>query len=91
MGAYILRRFGQAILILIGITLVTFFLLYVVPADPAQMIAGRGIQQRADDGEYPRAARPRTCRSTSSICAMSGTCCRAISGAPTCSGPRSRR
>jgi peptide/nickel transport system permease protein len=43
MAAYVLRRFGQAILILIGITLVTFFLLYVVPADPAQMIAGRGV------------------------------------------------
>jgi len=42
MVAYILRRFGQAVLILIGISFVTFFLLYVIPADPAQMMAGRG-------------------------------------------------
>jgi peptide/nickel transport system permease protein len=42
MALYILRRFGQAVLILIGITLFTFFLLYVLPADPAQLIAGRG-------------------------------------------------
>jgi peptide/nickel transport system permease protein len=43
MAAYILRRFGQALLILVGITLVTFFLLYVVPADPAQMMVGRSV------------------------------------------------
>lgn len=42
MAAYLLRRVGQAILILIGISLVTFFLLYVIPADPAQIMAGRG-------------------------------------------------
>jgi peptide/nickel transport system permease protein len=42
MAAYLLRRVGQAVLILIGISLVTFFLLYVIPADPAQIMAGRG-------------------------------------------------
>jgi peptide/nickel transport system permease protein len=44
MEAYILRRLGQAVLILLGITLVTFFLLFIIPADPAQMMAGRGAQ-----------------------------------------------
>jgi peptide/nickel transport system permease protein len=43
MAAYLLRRVGQAILILLGISLVTFLLLYVIPADPAQMIVGRSV------------------------------------------------
>jgi peptide/nickel transport system permease protein len=43
MAVYFLRRLGQAVLILIGISLVTFFLLYVVPADPAQVMVSRSI------------------------------------------------
>jgi len=38
---YVIRRLGQAVLILFGISLVTFVLLYLVPADPARQIAGR--------------------------------------------------
>jgi peptide/nickel transport system permease protein len=41
MAAYLVRRFVQAILILIGVSFITFVLLYVLPADPAQQIAGR--------------------------------------------------
>lgn len=41
MAGYILRRLIQAVFILIGVSFVAFFLLYVLPADPAQMIAGR--------------------------------------------------
>lgn len=41
MTAYIVRRLAESALILLGITLVTFVLLYLVPADPAQQIAGR--------------------------------------------------
>lgn len=41
MAAYILRRLVQAVLILIGVSFVTFVLLYLVPADPARQIAGR--------------------------------------------------
>jgi peptide/nickel transport system permease protein len=41
MAAYLLRRLGQTLLILIGISLVTFILLYILPADPARQIAGR--------------------------------------------------
>jgi peptide/nickel transport system permease protein len=41
MAAYLARRFVQAILILLGVSLITFVLLYVLPADPAQQIAGR--------------------------------------------------
>lgn len=41
MWAYLVRRIGEALLILVGISLVTFVLLYLVPADPARQIAGR--------------------------------------------------
>jgi peptide/nickel transport system permease protein len=39
--AYVARRLLAAVLILFGITLVTFLLLYLLPADPARQIAGR--------------------------------------------------
>jgi peptide/nickel transport system permease protein len=41
MGLYLLKRLGQALFILIGITLVTYVLIYLVPADPVRQIAGR--------------------------------------------------
>ncbi|HEX9906350.1 MAG TPA: ABC transporter permease [Propylenella sp.] len=41
MLAYLARRLLQSVLILLGITLVTFVLLYILPADPARQIAGR--------------------------------------------------
>jgi peptide/nickel transport system permease protein len=42
MASYLVRRIGQSLLILLGVSLVTFFLLYVLPADPARQVAGRG-------------------------------------------------
>lgn len=41
MGGYVLRRVLQSVLILIGISFLTFVLLYLIPADPARQIAGR--------------------------------------------------
>lgn len=41
MLAYIARRLIQSALILLGISFVTFLLLYVLPADPVRQIAGR--------------------------------------------------
>lgn len=41
MVAHILRRLMEAMLILIGITMITYILLYLVPADPVRQIAGR--------------------------------------------------
>ena len=41
MVAYLARRLVQSALILLGVTVVTFVLLYIVPADPARQIAGR--------------------------------------------------
>jgi peptide/nickel transport system permease protein len=41
MGVFLLRRLMQSVLILIGISFITFLLLYVLPADPVRQIAGR--------------------------------------------------
>lgn len=41
MGAYVARRLVESALILLGISLVAFVLLYLLPADPARQIAGR--------------------------------------------------
>lgn len=40
MTSYIIRRLIYALLTLIGVTLVTFLVVYAVPADPAAIIAG---------------------------------------------------
>jgi len=34
MAAYLLRRLIQSVLILLGVTVITFVLLYILPADP---------------------------------------------------------
>ena len=41
MAAYLARRLIGSVLILIGVSFITFFLLYVLPADPVRQIAGR--------------------------------------------------
>ncbi|MEM8956500.1 MAG: ABC transporter permease [Pseudomonadota bacterium] len=41
MTDYLIRRLFESALILLGITFVTFVLLYLIPADPARQIAGR--------------------------------------------------
>jgi peptide/nickel transport system permease protein len=41
MAAYLVRRLIQLALILLGVSFITFFLLYVLPADPVRQIAGR--------------------------------------------------
>lgn len=41
MAAYLIRRLVQSALILLGVSFITFFLLYVLPADPVRQIAGR--------------------------------------------------
>jgi peptide/nickel transport system permease protein len=38
---YLLSRLGQAAVILVGITMITFLLIYLLPADPVQQMAGR--------------------------------------------------
>lgn len=39
--SYLVRRLGAAVLILFGVSVITFLLLYLLPADPARQIAGR--------------------------------------------------
>jgi peptide/nickel transport system permease protein len=41
MGRYLIRRLAAALLILLGVTAVTFTLSFLIPADPVRMIAGR--------------------------------------------------
>ena len=41
MPAYLIRRIAEALLILIGVSFITFALLYLLPADPVRQIAGR--------------------------------------------------
>ncbi|MDW4547732.1 ABC transporter permease [Defluviimonas sp. D31] len=41
MAAHLLRRLLQSLLILLGVSFITFVLLYVLPADPVRQIAGR--------------------------------------------------
>jgi peptide/nickel transport system permease protein len=41
LARFIIRRLGQLIPVVIGITFITFMLLYLVPGDPARMIAGK--------------------------------------------------
>jgi peptide/nickel transport system permease protein len=41
MAAYLIRRLVISALILLGVSFITFFLLFVLPADPVRQIAGR--------------------------------------------------
>ncbi|PHP26600.1 ABC transporter permease [Limimaricola cinnabarinus] len=41
MIAYLIRRLTVSVLILLGVSFITFFLLYALPADPVRQIAGR--------------------------------------------------
>ena len=38
---FLARRLAQSVLVILGVTLVTFLISFAVPADPARMIAGR--------------------------------------------------
>ena len=40
MGKYILKRLGQMLLLLVGMSFIVFASLYIAPGDPAQMVAG---------------------------------------------------
>ena len=40
MGIYILRRLGWSVVVLFAIAVLTFFVTFILPADPARMIAG---------------------------------------------------
>ena len=52
MASYLVRRLIQSALILLGVAFITFFLLYILPADPVRQIAGRSAS--AQTVEYIR-------------------------------------
>ena len=41
MISYIIRRLFQLVIVLIGVTLITFIVLKLVPGDPARTLAGK--------------------------------------------------
>jgi peptide/nickel transport system permease protein len=41
MVAYVVRRFLQLIIVLLGVSVITFIIMFLVPGDPAQLLAGR--------------------------------------------------
>ena len=45
MVKFLVRRLGQSVIILLGVTLITFCLSFLMPADPVRMIAGRSATQ----------------------------------------------
>ena len=47
MAIYLIRRLIQAALILLGVSFITFVLLFVLPADPVRQIAGRSATAAA--------------------------------------------
>jgi ABC-type dipeptide/oligopeptide/nickel transport system permease component len=47
MPRFILRRLGLIVVVLIGITLITFTLSHVIPGNPALLIAGKGATPRS--------------------------------------------
>ncbi len=47
MLSIVFKRLGQSILILLGVTLITFSLSFMMPADPVRMIAGRSASPAA--------------------------------------------
>lgn len=47
MTLYLLRRLVLAGVVLVGVSIITFLLLYLLPADPARMIAGRSATPAA--------------------------------------------
>ena len=86
MPSYIARRLLQAALILLGVAAITYLLLYMLPADPARMVAGRTANK--EQVEIVRAQLASTCRSGNSLLDTSGSSPRVTLAAPICSAPR---
>ena len=47
MLTYITKRIGQSLFILLGVTIITFSLSFLIPADPVRMLAGRSATPQA--------------------------------------------
>ena len=47
MTGWLLRRFGQMIIVILGVVSLAFLLSYVVPGDPARLVAGPNASPQA--------------------------------------------
>src|ERR1700722_7439726 len=47
MTGWLLRRFGQMIIVILGVVTLAFLLAYVVPGDPARLVAGPNASPQA--------------------------------------------
>jgi len=45
MLTYIVRRLFQLFIVLFGVSIITFMMLYVIPGDPARMLAGKNATE----------------------------------------------
>jgi peptide/nickel transport system permease protein len=43
--SYVIRRLLQLVIVLFGVSVITFFMLYVIPGDPARMLAGKNATE----------------------------------------------
>ena len=89
MGHYLARRLGQSLFILVGITLVTYLLLYLLPADPVRQFTRGNAPPAVVESIRRQLGLDLPCGGNA--CAISAICCRAISAAPTSRRRRSRR
>ena len=46
MTKYIIRRLLQTIPVLIGVSILVFSLMFLIPGDPAQIMAGEGASEK---------------------------------------------
>jgi ABC-type dipeptide/oligopeptide/nickel transport system permease component len=86
MFAFITRRIGYSLLILLGVTFITYLLLFMLPADPARQIAGRSATPEVVAGI--RTQLGLDCRSIGSTPTTWATWCKVIWGAPISSAAR---
>ena len=78
---YLARRLAASLFILLGVSVVTFGLTFMIPADPVAMIAGRNSTAETARADPP-SARPRS-PAAGAICQlMSAASSRAISASP---------
>jgi ABC-type dipeptide/oligopeptide/nickel transport system permease component len=74
---FILRRLGLVIPTFIGITLLTFAFVHMIPGDPVMIMAGeRGISLNVMRSCWPNWASISRCGSSTST--ISGACCTVI-------------
>ena len=58
MFQFLIRRLLWAVVLFIGVTLITYVLFFLVPADPARQAAGKSATAEDVDGHAPARARP---------------------------------